>query len=52
MNMNPLSEAIIKCCLRIILKYHSNKLLQLKPKDEVTLRSPGVLFWLILESSK
>jgi len=34
------------------LKYHSNKLLELKPKDEVTLRSPGVLFWLILESSK
>jgi len=27
------------------LKYHSNKFLELKPKDEV---SPGVLFWLIL----
>jgi len=31
------------------LKYHSNKFLELKPKDEVTLLSPGVLFWLILE---
>jgi len=29
------------------LKYHSNKFLELKPKDEVTLQSPGVLFWLI-----
>jgi len=27
------------------LKYHSNKILELKPKDEVTLLSPGVLFW-------
>jgi len=26
--------------------------LELKPKDEVTLLSPGVLFWLILECSK
>jgi len=34
------------------LKYHSNKFLQLKPKDEVTLLSPGVLFWLILECFK
>jgi len=34
------------------LKYHSNKFLELKPKDEVTLLSPGVLFWLILEYSK
>jgi len=32
------------------LKYHSNKFLELKPKDEVTLPSPGVLFWLILDS--
>jgi len=31
-----------------LLKYHSNKFLELKPKDEVTLLSPGVLFWLIL----
>jgi len=31
------------------LKYHSNKFLELNPKDEVTLLSPGVLFWLILE---
>jgi len=31
------------------LKYHSNKFLELKPKDEVTLLSPGVLFSLILE---
>jgi len=31
------------------LKYHSNKFLELKPKDDVTLLSPGVLFWLILE---
>jgi len=30
------------------LKYHSNKFLELKPKDEVTLLSPGVLFWLML----
>jgi len=29
-----------------ILKY-SNKFFELKPKDEVTLLSPGVLFWLI-----
>jgi len=36
----------------IFLKYHSNKFLELKPKDEVTLPSPGVLFWLILECSK
>jgi len=28
------------------LKYHSNEILELKPKDEVTLLSPGVLFWL------
>jgi len=34
------------------LKYHSNKFLELKPKDEVTLPSPGVSFWLILECSK
>jgi len=34
------------------LKNHSNKFLELKPKDEVTLLSPGVLFWLILERSK
>jgi len=34
------------------LKYHSNKFLELKPKDEVTLRSPGVLFCLILVCSK
>jgi len=33
------------------LKYHSNKFLELKPKDEVTLLSPGVLFWLILNDS-
>jgi len=33
------------------LKYHSNKFLELKPKDEVTLLSPGVLFWLILDYS-
>jgi len=26
----------------ITLKYHSNKFLELKPKDEVTLLSPGV----------
>jgi len=31
---------------------HSNKFLELKPKDEVTLLSPGVLFWLILECYK
>jgi len=30
------------------LKYHSNKFLQLKPKDEVILLSPGVLFWLLI----
>jgi len=29
------------------IKCHSNKFLELKPKDEVTLLSPGVLFWLI-----
>jgi len=34
------------------LKYHSNKFLELKPKDEVTLLSSGVLFWLILECSE
>jgi len=34
------------------LKYHSNKFLELKPKDEVTLLSHGVLFWFILECSK
>jgi len=34
------------------LKYHSNKFLELKPKDEVIFLSPGVLFWLILECSK
>jgi len=34
------------------LKYHSNKFLELKPKDEVTLLSPGVLVFLILECSK
>jgi len=34
------------------LKYHSNKFLELKPKDEVTLLSPDVLFWLILECCK
>jgi len=34
------------------LKYHSNKFLELKPKNKVTLWSPGVLFWLILEYSK
>jgi len=34
------------------LKYNSNKFLELKRKDEVTLLSPGVLFWLILECSK
>jgi len=34
------------------LKYHSNKFLELKPKDEVTLLSLDVLFWLILECSK
>jgi len=34
------------------LKYNSNKFLELKPKDEVTLFSPGVLFRLILECSK
>jgi len=34
------------------VKYHSNKFLELKPKDEVTLLSPGVLFCLILECSK
>jgi len=28
------------------LKYHSNKFLELKPKDEVTLLSPGVLWML------
>jgi len=33
------------------LKYHSKKFLELKPKDEVTLLSPGVLFWLILNYS-
>jgi len=27
------------------LKYHSNKFLELKSKDEVTLLSPAVLFW-------
>jgi len=31
------------------LKYYFNKFLELKPKDELTLLSPGVLFWLILE---
>jgi len=36
----------------VALKYHSNKILELKPKDEVTLLSPGVLFWLILECTK
>jgi len=36
----------------ITLKYHSNNFLALKPKDEETLLSPGVLFWLILECSK
>jgi len=34
------------------LKYNSHKFLELKPKDEVTLLSPGVLFWLIFECSK
>jgi len=34
------------------LKYHSNKFLKLKPKDEETLLLLGVLFWLILECSK
>jgi len=34
------------------LKYHFNKFLELKPKDEVTLLSTGVLFWLVLECSK
>jgi len=34
------------------LKYHSNTFLKLKPKDEVTLLLPNVLFWLILECSK
>jgi len=36
------------------LKYHSNKILELKPKDEVTLLSPSVLFWLFffLECTK
>jgi len=34
------------------LKYHSNKFFELKLKDEVTLLSPGVLFWLILGCSK
>jgi len=34
------------------LKHHSNKFLELKPKDEVTLLYPGVFFWLILECSK
>jgi len=27
------------------LQYHSNKFLELKSKDEVTLLSPAVLFW-------
>jgi len=36
----------------ITLKYHSNNFLELKPKDEVTLLSPGAFFWLILECSK
>jgi len=36
----------------ITLQYHSNNFLELKPKDEVTLLSPGVLFLLILECSK
>jgi len=31
------------------LKYHSKKFLEPKPKSKVTLLSPGVLFWLILE---
>jgi len=35
-----------------VVKYHSNKFLEVKPKDEVTLRSPGVLFRRILECSK
>jgi len=34
------------------LKHHSNKFLELKPKDQVTLLSPGVLFWRILGCSK
>jgi len=34
------------------LKYHSNEFLELKAKNEVTLLSPIVLFWLILECSK
>jgi len=34
------------------LTYHSNKFLELKHKDEVTLLSPGVLLWLILGCSK
>jgi len=37
---------------KLCLFYHSNSFLELKPKDEVTLLSPGVLFWLILECSK
>jgi len=32
------------CLFLTTLKYHSNKFLELKPKDEVTLLSPGVLF--------
>jgi len=45
---------LCKLCLflRFLLKYHSNMFLELKPTDEVTLLSPGVLFWLILERSK
>jgi len=34
------------------LKYNSSKFLELKPKDEAALLSPGVFFWLILECSK
>jgi len=34
------------------LKYHFTKFLELKPKDEVTLLSTGVLIWLILECFK
>jgi len=48
---------LCKLCLFYVLfflttlRYHSNKFLELKPKDEVTLLSPG-LFWLILKCSK
>jgi len=56
--LQKVSYFLCKLCLFVCfiflttLKYHSNKFSELKPKDEVTLLSPGVLFWLILECSK